>query len=266
VRKDVLETTNGKQVPWENSSLTGQFYFKPAKTTGGGAAEIAALRAEIARLKANQAALPKPEQEQLANLEQKLEAETVKADGEPSPDESSPDESSRVIAVEPAAGKPPQQTQTANLAPATPPDTDQPVTAQEPEALAEVDQAALRRDIQTKLKALNCYRGPIDGDWGRGTRAGVETFNRIANLELNETDAEQATLDALGAWTGDPCPAKTIVHQKRAPAPKAAQPKTRAKTKPTYAKKPAYKKKPKQASESHDFETDAVHRLLRPAR
>jgi len=56
------------------------------------------------------------------------------------------------------------------------------------------------------------------------------------------------------------------VHQKRAPAPKAAQPKTRAKTKPTYAKKPAYKKKPKQASESHDFETDAVHRLLRPAR
>lgn len=138
--------------------------------------------------------------------------------------------------------------------------------AQEPEVLAKVDQAALRRDIQTKLKALNCYRGPIDGDWGRGTRAGVETFNRIANLELNETDAEQATLDALGAWTGDPCPAKTIVHQKRAPAPRAAQPKTRAKTKPTYAKKPAYKKKPKQASESHDFETDAVHRLLRPAR
>jgi len=261
VRKDVLETTNGKQVPWENSSLTGQFYFKPAKTTGGGAAEIAALRAEIARLKANQAALPKPEQDQLADLEQKLKAETVKTQGEPSRDESS-----RVIAVE-AAGDTPTQTQTANLAPATPPDTEQPaVAAQEPEPLAEVEQAALHREIQTRLKALNCYSGPIDGDWGRGTSAGVESFNRIAKLDLNAAEAEQETLDTLGAWTGAPCPAKTIVYQKRTPAPKAAQPKTRAKTKPTYAKKPAYKKKPKQASESGDVETDTLHRLLRPAR
>ena len=30
VRNDVLKTTDGKQVPWENSSLTGQFFFKPA--------------------------------------------------------------------------------------------------------------------------------------------------------------------------------------------------------------------------------------------
>jgi len=265
VRKDVLETTNGKQVPWENSSLTGQFYFKPAKTASVGAAEIAALRAEIARLKANQAALPKPEQDQLASLEQKLEAETVKTQDEPSREESS-----RVIAVEPAGATPTQTqtyTQTANLAPSTPPDTEQPVTAaQKPEPLVEVDQAALRRDIQTKLKALNCYSGPIDGDWGRGTSAGIESFNRIADLDLNATEAEQETFDTLGAWTGAPCPAKTIVHQKRTPAPKAAQPKTRAKTTPTYAKKPAYKKKPKQASESGDVETDAVHRLLRPAR
>jgi len=63
VRRDVLEETSGKQVPWENSSLTGQFYFKPAapKTAENGfadtAAEIAALREEIARLQANQNAL-----------------------------------------------------------------------------------------------------------------------------------------------------------------------------------------------------------------
>ena len=29
VRNEVLKTTSGKQVPWEHSSLTGQFYFKP---------------------------------------------------------------------------------------------------------------------------------------------------------------------------------------------------------------------------------------------
>lgn len=28
VRKDVLAATNGEQVPWENSSLTGQYFFK----------------------------------------------------------------------------------------------------------------------------------------------------------------------------------------------------------------------------------------------
>lgn len=31
VRKDVLKSSKGKQVPWDHSSLTGQFFFKPAK-------------------------------------------------------------------------------------------------------------------------------------------------------------------------------------------------------------------------------------------
>jgi len=85
---------------------------------------------------------------------------------------------------------------------------------------------------------------------------------------LNAAEAEQATLDALIAWKGESCPArKVIVREKRAPAPKAAQPKAKAKTAPAYAKKPAYSK-PKQAqqAEPKDIETDAVQRLLRPAR
>ncbi|MEZ5828562.1 MAG: hypothetical protein R3D01_09405 [Hyphomicrobiales bacterium] len=50
--------TDGKQVPWENSSLTGQFYFKPGAAQAGTpttADEIAALREEIERLKSGQA-------------------------------------------------------------------------------------------------------------------------------------------------------------------------------------------------------------------
>src|SRR3990172_3752158 len=56
VRNDVLKETDGKQVPWENSSLTGQFYFKapaPPKVADTGA-EIDAGRQEIARLQAHQ--------------------------------------------------------------------------------------------------------------------------------------------------------------------------------------------------------------------
>jgi uncharacterized caspase-like protein len=262
VRKDVLETTKGKQIPWENSSLTGQFYFKPAKTAEGSAAEIAALRAEIAKLKANQSTLPATEQEQLASLEQKLEAET----GEAQTAETQP---SRVIAVEPAANAPSsntEETKTANLAPAALTDTEPAAAASEtPEPLEEIDHAALARDIQTKLKALKCYSGPIDGDWGRGTRAAMEAFNRVAEQDLNTAEAEPDTLDALSAWTGEACPTKTIVRRKQAPAPKAAQ--------PTY-KKPAYTKKkpaytaPKQAGQHapSDIETETLHRLMRPAR
>ena len=34
VRKDVLTTTNGKQVPWDHSALTGEFYFHLASAPG----------------------------------------------------------------------------------------------------------------------------------------------------------------------------------------------------------------------------------------
>jgi uncharacterized caspase-like protein len=69
VRKDVLAATSGKQVPWENSSLTGQFYFKPsapksaAEQSAETEAQIAALRQEIERLQSSQGALLQAQQE-----------------------------------------------------------------------------------------------------------------------------------------------------------------------------------------------------------
>jgi tetratricopeptide (TPR) repeat protein len=35
VRKDVIAATGGAQIPWENSSLTRQFYFAPGEASGG---------------------------------------------------------------------------------------------------------------------------------------------------------------------------------------------------------------------------------------
>jgi uncharacterized caspase-like protein len=40
VRKDVLAATGGKQVPWDHSALTGEFYFQPAAMPGGAAAAV----------------------------------------------------------------------------------------------------------------------------------------------------------------------------------------------------------------------------------
>jgi hypothetical protein len=62
VRNDVLKATDGKQVPWENSSLTGQFFFKPAAPptiadkSAETASQIEALHNEIAKLQADQRA------------------------------------------------------------------------------------------------------------------------------------------------------------------------------------------------------------------
>ena len=61
VRNDVIAATGGKQVPWDHSALTGDFFFLPGAgaATGavsvapaGSAADIAALQARLAKLEA----------------------------------------------------------------------------------------------------------------------------------------------------------------------------------------------------------------------
>lgn len=58
VRKQVLATTNGKQVPWDHSALTGDFYFHlaaapgglPKLTPGGAAPETEAMQQRLEQL------------------------------------------------------------------------------------------------------------------------------------------------------------------------------------------------------------------------
>ena len=75
VRKDVVAATGGKQVPWDHSSLTGDFYFMPgaavptqgsiAAAPAGSSVDVAALQERLRKLeeaaqKKNVAALPVP--------------------------------------------------------------------------------------------------------------------------------------------------------------------------------------------------------------
>ena len=107
VRNEVIKVTGGKQRPFESASLTGQFFFKPAAprttdTSSDTAAELASLREEIGRLQADQGALLKSQQEQLALLQNKLAEETKAAEqAAPKPSPSAPSSEARVIAVEP---------------------------------------------------------------------------------------------------------------------------------------------------------------------
>lgn len=60
VRKEVVSATGGRQVPWDHSALTGDFYFVPGATAtpqgsvaaapAGTGADVAALQARLAKL------------------------------------------------------------------------------------------------------------------------------------------------------------------------------------------------------------------------
>ena len=56
VRKDVVAATNGRQVPWDHSALTGDFYFQPGAATAAGSqpamntAEFAAMQERLRKL------------------------------------------------------------------------------------------------------------------------------------------------------------------------------------------------------------------------
>jgi peptidoglycan hydrolase-like protein with peptidoglycan-binding domain len=75
------------------------------------------------------------------------------------------------------------------------------------------------RDVQTRLRALGYYGGPIDGVWGDGTRVAVERFQRARRVAVTG-QLNQATVTAMGLD-----PDRLLA---RGYAPRAAAPSERA--------------------------------------
>lgn len=234
VRNDVLKSTGGKQRPFESASLTGQFFFKPAPAetaadkTSDTSAELAVLREEIGKLQADQGALLKSQQEQLATLQQKLAEETKSAaPAGPQPTPAASAAPDRVVAVEPVPGGPAPAAKASAASPAPTGAAETKTAAAEsegtgmflPEAAKPVEsplpqgaaRAELAQDILTELKQLGCYFGSINGKWTARSQLALGRFNRLAALELPLDEPEQASLDALKTWHGPHCPLETAV-------------------------------------------------------
>jgi hypothetical protein len=251
VRKDVYKTTGGKQVPWENSSLTGQFYFKPAEPKPAAqesvesSAQIAALRKEIERLQTDQGAQLKSQQEQLEVLKQKLETEAGNADEQA--DASAAGAAEREIAVEPGDGsstaKSTEESTETDAKTESATGTDASDAKPEETKLAALDgkdagakeedsgsesalpqgmtRQQLAHDMVTVLKELDCYRGHVSGAWGPQSQAALKRFNDVAKLELPITEPHTESLQSLKDWTGPHCQiAKAVAPSK----PKRAAP------------------------------------------
>lgn len=252
VRNDVLSETSGKQRPFESASLTGQFFFKPkpketADKSSSSSGEIAVLREQIAKLQADQGALLKSQQEQLALLQKKLAEETKTA--EPAATQSAATDSgttSRLVGVEPRksgveptktgdepakeAAPAPSETFPSTAAPApsaaTPredtkvaaaeaKDTEEPAPETGKTSEAPLPESATReqlaQDMLAELAKLGCYFGKINSDWNTRSRLALDRFNRHARLDLPLDEPQQASLDALKDWKGTHCPLEKAV-------------------------------------------------------
>ncbi len=247
VRKDVLEATGGSQRPFESASLTGKFFFKPRLEPAppSPSEEIAALRAEIARLQADQGALLKSQQEQLERLQAKLAGETDKTETPPAPAPAQP-----ASAPTTAAPAKPEETKIAAAEPPTPPQQSAPAVSASP--LPEPrGPEAVAKDMQAALKEIGCYKGAIDGAWDDGSHSAIERFNTVSKLDLPEDEPLEASLDTIKAWKGPNCPAleaatprkksrpavsakpkKQVAPTKKAAKPAAPKPRAEARPRP----------------------------------
>ena len=209
VRVDVIEKTNGSQIPWSHSSLTKRFRFMENKTAkaGSDAKEKPQSRGaqdslelafwQAARGNGTKAAYevylqsyPYGAFAPLARLEiERLSREDDASGKTPGAKKAGPARDREVQKkLEIASAEPTVAT---------------PEPAEPKPALSGAD---LTLAVQRELKRVGCYTGGLDGDWGRGSRAGLARFAKYAKIKLASTRPTQAIFDALKARKTRVCP------------------------------------------------------------
>jgi len=205
-RRDVLAATSGRQKPWEESSITGEFFFKP----------------RLASLDPNQA-MPQPA---APSAQTKLEADlalwdAVKNSADPALLRSYiarfprglfvavaehrlrqlMAETDAVPTVSPPAPAP-QPVVTAAIAPSA---SDAPPAASAP-TTPTLDDRDLAMQVQSELNRVGCDAGKPDGVWGTGSRAALERFRAHSKVTLAALEPTVDLLDTLKRQRERICP------------------------------------------------------------
>ena len=177
VRNDVLKATDGKQVPWEHTSLTGQVYLKMTPPS-----IPAAVR---------------PPATDPGTHEREIELSywsSVKDSKSPALLQSYLDRypSGNFSSL--------ARTMLKELSPAAAaaPGGDPPSFSG--------DRVELVRSLQTELQRVGCDPGTIDGQWQSKTKGALTRFARLAKLDLYTEKPSPAALDAVRGHKNRVCP------------------------------------------------------------
>jgi len=244
VRLEVESETGGRQTPWEESSLRGDFYFVP-KAAPKNNTVVVGDRLAANRLGAKKApAVSDPTVEltfwnsvkdsndaailgtyltrypngvfaDLARLLiSRLEtpqqvAKSSDADSDPvapvqTLQESAPETSKPQAA--PVAGS---RDASAPLPEPNEPRENERIAAVDPQTATAPEDAVtpdLARRIQSALARAGCRPGGVDGVWGANSQAALNRFGRHANVRLPEEPVSDRTLDLLAKHPGRICP------------------------------------------------------------
>jgi hypothetical protein len=186
VRNEVLKATNGKQVPWEHTSLTGQVYLRSIAT-------------------------PPPAAPAIPPMAKSYDKEMEIAFWNSVKDSKSP------AVVEAYLERYPNGT-FAGLARVMVSQLKEQVQARAKEKVAALpvpearpqapgpDPQVLARALQTELKRVGCDPGAVDGRWGPQAREALGDFARAAKLALPSEEPTSAALDAVAKYKERVCP------------------------------------------------------------
>jgi hypothetical protein len=194
VRKQVIAETNERQIPWENSSLTGKFYFRPAAQQVAGANPT---RTPAAPQK--DAVLSVPE----SALDHTFWTSIVESDDPalyreylrrfPNGTYVSIAEAKLQALSSPPAAQGGGNSKTAMVT----------GTAEAQRGIESPRKVA--EDMQRELKRVGCFSGAIDGAWGPHSRHALERFNQAAKLALQLDSPSPQDVSQVKSFGGLVC-------------------------------------------------------------
>jgi hypothetical protein len=211
VRRDVLAATQGKQVPWDNSSLTGEVVLKEALKEAPKvepAPEVKAPEAtsekqlELAYWNSikdgNSTAYFEAYLQQYPNGTfaglARVRLGEIKAAGERAKQEATAKAEADAKAQADAKAKAEAAQKGIEVA-----------KLEEP-ATRSTDPAELAIETQKELVRLGCLAGKADGNWGSGSAKALEDYAGRQGIKLASLDPAADILDRLKATTVRVCP------------------------------------------------------------
>lgn len=206
VRRSVMAATGERQVPWENSALTGKFYFRPPAE---GAVADAPAPPPGEQIGVSAAALDHTFWISIANSnDATLYREYLRR---------FPGGTYASIADAKL------QTLTAAQQPAVANDKVALATGSTGEAQRSIESPRqLAQDLQRELKRVGCYSGGISGSWTQNSRRAMTRFNDAVKLELPADAPSRQSIDKVKSFSGAVCEPQPTQAQREPQKPRHA--------------------------------------------